>query len=351
MESGRAVLVTGSSGFIGSRLVSRMVDLGWRVVTIDLRPPSADFGSVLRGVTNFVGDYADPRVLSKALDAMDGAPDRVVCHFAAHYDFDLAWHAKYQSTNVDGLVVLRDTCVTRGIHHLIFASSMAVHLPPPPGSVITEDTVPDASIPYARSKIMGEAVLEAGAGRMPVTVLRIGGVFTEWCELPPLYGLMALWLGPWPLNRAVLGRGLTAMPYIHMDDLVDLVVTCVTNGALRKGRTTLLACGPRCVDHRSLFAAVRPGVKAWGLPIGFAGLGLRARMGLAYVGGTVPFERPWMLQYADLSLTADARRTCERTGWRCREDRDIIACVREMVHVACSNRSAWHARNRARCDR
>lgn len=351
MDSDRAVLVTGSSGFIGSRLVSRMAGLGWRVVAVDLRPPCADNSHVSGKVLNFIGDYADPNVLSKALAALDGARDRVVCHFAAHYDFDLAWHSKYQKTNVDGVATLRNACVAKSIDQLVFASSMAVHLPPPPGRVITEDTAPDAPIPYARSKIIGEAILANCAARMPVTVLRIGGVFTTWCELPPLYGLLSLWLGPWPMNRAVLGDGLTAMPYIHLDDLVDLVVVCITNQAVRKVDKPLLACDHKCVDHRSLFSAVSPGRKPFSLPVWLASPGLRVRNVLARCCAQEPFERPWMLKYADLALNTDNRLTCEATGWRCREDRDILTCMPDLVRTALSDPCTWHARNRARCSR
>lgn len=351
MGSDRAVLVTGSSGFIGSRLVSRMAGLGWRVVTVDLRSPSVGGAAVEGNVTHFTGDYADPHILSKALAALEGAPDRTVCHFAAHYDFDLAWHEKYQATNVDGVTALRDACVAAGVDHIVFASSMAVHLPPAPGNVITEDTVPDASIPYARSKIMGERILEMCAGQVAVTVLRIGGVFSPWCELPPLYGLLSLWLGPWPLSHAVLGHGKTAMNYIHLDDLADLVVACVSRRDPRKGRRTLLACDHVCVDHAALFAAARPGVKAWSLPVPLARMGLHARNALARLRSQMPFERPWMLKYADLSLSADNSRTCALTGWQCRKDRDILACMPELVRLAQGDPGTWHARNRARCQR
>ena len=49
-------------------------------------------------------------------------------------------------------------------------------------------------------------VRAAAKDRLPATVLRIGGAFSDWCELPPLYSLIKGWWGTSPLRRILVGR-------------------------------------------------------------------------------------------------------------------------------------------------
>lgn len=70
------ILVTGSSGFVGSRLSKRLIGKGHRVVGID-----RDEGSPPE-LSRFVhGDLAEEEALSRALDGVDA-----IFHLAAAKD-------------------------------------------------------------------------------------------------------------------------------------------------------------------------------------------------------------------------------------------------------------------------
>jgi hypothetical protein len=41
-------------------------------------------------------------------------------------------------------------------------------------------------IPYAKSQSIGERMIRSASYRVLAVVLKIGGAFSAWCELPPL---------------------------------------------------------------------------------------------------------------------------------------------------------------------
>jgi len=42
--------------------------------------------------------------------------------------------------------------------------------------------------------------------------MRIGGVFSDWCELPPLYSLIRMWSRRGPIGRCIPGVAKRASP-------------------------------------------------------------------------------------------------------------------------------------------
>ncbi len=345
----RGILITGARGLIGSALTHRLATAGEaRVVALDTLAPDEELRRDTPGAVWIERDLQAPDAIESALDALADCSPRVVCHLAAHWDFEDRWSDAYQRTNVDAVRALRDACIARDIDHLVFASSLTVHGPPAPGEVLTETSEPDSEVPYGLSKRRGEALLQATADQLRTTILRIGGVFTEHCELPPLYGLLSLWLGPWPLSRTVLGRGKTAMPYVHRADLVALLERCVLSDDGDRG-ATLLACAPEAVDHAALFARVHPGRRPIPVPRSLAALAMRSRELAARALGTgLPVERLWMLGYLDRPLRIDNTATTARTGWRCREERDIREVLPRLLEIARADPEAWQARNELR---
>ncbi len=97
----------------------------------------------------------------------------------------------------------------------------------PAEAVLTEKAPAAGHIPYAKSKSAGEAMVRDASARLPGLVLRIGGAFSEWCELPPLASLIGLWAGSSPFGRLLAGQGMTGIPYIHRDNVVRIVRACI----------------------------------------------------------------------------------------------------------------------------
>ena len=105
-------------------------------------------------------------------------------------------------------------------------------------------------IPYAKSNQIGEELVGEGADKLPAVLLRIGGAFSDWCELPPLYSLIRMWSGRGPLGQLVPGRGDSGIPYIHRADVVRIVRRCIERHGTLEPLEVFLASRQGAVSHR-----------------------------------------------------------------------------------------------------
>jgi len=163
----RAV-VTGASGFIGTRLVRRLADQGRSVVAVDIAPAREQ----VAGVEYITADVRRP------LDLQIGSGAHVLYNLAAVHRTPGHPAHEYYETNVLGagrVTALAEACQ---IPLIVFTSSISVY--GPTEEVRTEASPPAPTSDYGRSKLMAELIhqmwLKAEPGRRLVTV-RPGVVF------------------------------------------------------------------------------------------------------------------------------------------------------------------------------
>jgi nucleoside-diphosphate-sugar epimerase len=350
----RSIIVTGAAGFLGSALT---VDLSRdsRIAALDRRRPSDAF---LEAAPQVKWEQVD---IAKAEDASSvfrrvksefGGIDFVV-HFAAFYHAGSDWHPEYERTNVCGTSSLLQAAKDAGVRRIVFASSIVAMEPPSPGETLNERTPTFDLIPYAKSKSIGEAMIAESAGDVPGVALRIGGAFSDWCELPPLYSLIRLWTSRSPLSRLIPGRGESGFPYIHRDDVVRIVRSCLENHEDLAPFEVLLASQNGAVLHKDLFPPIRrAGERSSSKPIhispSFAKIGLYLKCALGFVSGKMPDERPWMLTYVDRPWVTDTTYTQKRLGWSCTPGKGILDRIPVILDCFRRDRRAWEERNRLR---
>ena len=301
-------------------------------------------------------DIADREALATVFQSTKRRLGRIdfVLHLAAFYHFGSDWLPEYQRSNLDGTTAVLHAAIENGAGRMIFASSLAAMLPPPAGEMLTEQSPTSAIIPYGESKSAGEQLTLDASRQLPAIVLRIGGVFTDWCELPPLDSLIRLWAGGFPLNRIIAGRGNTAIPYIHRDDLVGLVRACIDQSEKLGPFEVLLASQHGSVSHLELFDAIRRTFRQGGRvhPIFVspttAKIGLFLRHALGWVRRVPPYERMWMLQYLDRPWIANTTYTRNKLGWDCSQGKGILDRLPTMVDRYRQQRLPWNQRSRAR---
>jgi uncharacterized protein YbjT (DUF2867 family) len=137
----RAVLVTGATGYVGRRLVPRLVDGGQRVRALVRDPGSA---ALPAGVEAVPGDLADAASLERAVEGMD-----VVVHLAAVTADRKAPPGGYDAVNADGTAALARAAAAAGLRGFVHMGGI--------------DTAGDRAGPYLAGRRRGEAaVRESG---------------------------------------------------------------------------------------------------------------------------------------------------------------------------------------------
>jgi len=348
---GGIVLVTGSSGFIGAPLC---VDLArdHPVVGVDCRPPSPHQVRAAPGVRWVQADIAEGAPLRDLFlrEARRGGGLAAVIHLAAFYHFGRRWRPEYARVNLEGTRHVVRAAAAAGAERLVFAGSIAALAPDPYGRPLTEGAATMEDVAYARSKALGEALLAECAGDLPWVTIRMGGVFTDWCELPPLFSLIRTWRRPGPAGRLMPGRGGAGFPYIRRGDLLEMIGRVVEGRHRLAPRETLFAAPEGGTLQRELYPLIRGAggrrVKPW-IPVP-AGL-LRVMLQLTAIQGRlrrqVVYERPWMADYVDRPLLVDTAYTRRRLDWAPAPENHILARLPVIMERCRRQPEAWLARN------
>ena len=163
----------------------------------------------------------------------------------------------------------------------------------------------------------------------PSTIVRFAALFSDWCEYPPLFVFLETWLsGAW--NARVLGgRGQSAIPYLHVDDLTLFFLALLDRLDDVPPGQVLQASPDGAVSHQQLYdeaTLLHFGNRRASLhvPRPLCGPGMWSLDLLGRLIGKRPFERPWMARYVDKAMTIDASRTRSILGWEPRPRLQVL---------------------------
>ena len=218
------VLVTGASGFVGRALCAEALSRGMAV-----RGITRASGNLPTSVENITvgGIYGN----TDWQDALTGC--EVVVHLASrvHVMADTSANplAEFRKVNVQGTLNLAWQAAASGVRRFVFVSSVGVNGAETFHKPFTfEDSVAPHS-PYAVSKYEAELGLLALAAETGIEVVIIRPPLVYGPGAPGNFGSLMRWLKrgvPLPLGAIHNLRSL-----VSLDNLVDLIVTCLTHPA------------------------------------------------------------------------------------------------------------------------
>lgn len=238
---GTPVLVTGGTGFTGSRLIRRLIKEGASVRAIARRSSNiAPFDGL--PVRWFRGDVYDPGVIHDAMKDV-----HFIFHLAACYRDPKAATDEYLKVHVDSTKLLaREALESPGFERFVHTSTVGVHghIAAPPA---TEEAPYSPGDSYQDSKLEAELWLRefAPENGLPFTVVRPAAIFG-----PGDRRLLKLFKFAKRGWCPLLDHHNTLYHLIHVDDLVAFFLTVATRPA---ALNEVFICGNKTpTDVRSI---------------------------------------------------------------------------------------------------
>jgi dihydroflavonol-4-reductase len=246
------VLVTGATGFVGRKLVPRILEEGYDVVAL-VRSTSNTEG-LPKQVEIREADLLDIKSLEAVVHDI-----AIAIHLAAYFDFYPTDEELMFRINVDGTRNLMSACVGTNVERFIYCSSTeaigAARFPP-----ATEDTELRPDFSYGESKILAEKAIReiTSDTNLPHVILRPTGIIGEG-DLYVMYEVaQQLLMG----KVFALQRNLNShFMFTHIDDVVSGFIAALTSkSALNQ---TIILCPDDSMNWQEYLDVVIPqlGVK------------------------------------------------------------------------------------------
>jgi UDP-glucose 4-epimerase len=137
-----SILVTSGTGFIGSWVTRKLVDMGHNVVTYNRNPDPGILKDIMDKVTLVSGDVLD---LPSLMRTMQQYKIERVIHMASMLSRDLESAPLHYKVNTDGPINIFEACLLTGVKRVVCASTKGVYDAPkgeyaaPTYKPITED--------------------------------------------------------------------------------------------------------------------------------------------------------------------------------------------------------------------
>lgn len=227
---GKKVLVTGISGFIGSNLARRLVDLG-AIVSGIVVSSNLDNQDILSKCNIYIGDICDYNLVRQVISSNE---IEMVFHLAAYSIVRISALDPMSAydVNVKGTVTLLEACRSVGIcKKIIVASSDKAYGDHDELPYIETFPLQPKNI-YDVSKACMDMIAQSYAYNydMPITVVRCSNVFGPYdynrSRLIP-NNIVRLLNGEQPL---MYGSGNMQREFIYIDDVVDAYIAIVERG-------------------------------------------------------------------------------------------------------------------------
>ncbi len=349
-----SIVITGASGFIGSYLIDYIKE-DFKIFAIARRSRKEANIPYHQNLYWLQCDISNWVTLSEAADYINkqGGTDFVV-HLAAFYDFTYKDNTAYKNVNVDGTKNMLDFSALVNTKRFIFASSIAACEFPSYGNVITEKTSPDSIYHYAISKKLGETLVKNYSDRFPCTVIRFAAVYSDWCEFAPLYKFLTSWLSKKLESKIIGGKGESAIPYIHIRDLCQMLKTIIDRTSELLQFDVYNASPNGSISHKEIFEISTryffgEAIKPINLPklLTYPALILRKVLKIFHLTSEEPFERFWMIRYIDKKLEVDSSYTQAVLNWQPTARYHLTRRLLFLLEKLKSHPDEWRVKNEA----
>lgn len=241
------VLITGATGFIGSRLALHCLGAGHsvRVLGQNRNSDENENANLLRdkGAEVVIASITERGDLTRALDGIE-----VVFHLAAAQHEANVPDRHFWEVNVEGTKNMADASVEAGVRRFVHGSTIGVY-GWTPGSHVNENSPLKPGNIYGVTKLAGEEALRSFEGKLNFAILRISETYG-----PGDLRLLKLFKGVRTGKFPMIGPGHNLHHLIYIDDLIDALLLSAADENVT-GKTFVVA-GEKPVSTHEMVAVV-----------------------------------------------------------------------------------------------
>lgn len=342
----KVVVITGSSGRIGTRLIERLgaeyQSIGLDFVATTSPNPDMEFVYVdlstdesVAAAFNRIRQIYGPKISS-------------IVHLAAFYSFEGTNLELYEAITVNGTRRLLREAKKFEVEQFLFTSTMLVHDPSPRGVIQNEDSPIHGKWHYPASKVRTEKVIREEHGDIPYVIIRIAGCYDEECNCVPLSQHMSRIYEKQLASVVFPGDSTNGVPFTHFDDLSDLILLLINKRKEIPKDLVLICCEEDSISYRDLqteFGRLIHGVKKWPMiwiPKPIAKIGAWVQNHLPFF--PKPFIKPWMVDLADDNYEFTMERARKVLNWSPKFQ--LRQLLPKMVENLKKDPIAWYKRHK-----
>ena len=229
-------LITGTAGFIGFHLASRLLAEGHVVAGIDGMTPYYDVKlkearhAVLSRSNRFTAHIAMLEDKARVEEIVGAAKPDVIFHLAAQAGvrYSLENPRAYVDSNVTGTFNLLEIVRRNPVQHLIFSSTSSIYGANQKIPFVETDVADHPLSLYAATKKAGELMAHnyAHLWNIPVTAVRFFTVYGPWGRPDmALFKFVAAIVNGRPIE--LYGEGRMSRDFTYVDDLIEAMVRLV----------------------------------------------------------------------------------------------------------------------------
>lgn len=338
------VIITGSSGFIGSALINSFAGqfslVGFDRMASHAPPPAAECVCIdLTSEPGAKGAFERIRIAY-------GNRIASVIHLAAYYDLSGEPSPLYEQITVRGTERLLQHLQEFQVEQFIFTSTMLVHAPVEPGQRINEDSPIDPKWPYPLSKVETESLIRKQHGEIPIVLLRLAGVYDDRCRNAFLSQQIARIYERKILSHLYPGDIKRGQAFVHLDDVGEALFRIIEKRNELPPELSLLVGEPETLSYDEVQRT--SGRLLHGEEWETHEIPKAAAKTGAWIQGDLlqeePFIKPWMVDFADDHYELDLTRARTLVGW---EPKHLLrATLPVIIDALKSDPVAWYRDNK-----
>ena len=308
------IIVTGSSGLIGSALIHKLAEK-YHIVGFDQDgypfPPTeaecicADLTSEDRMAFAF-----------KRVRYAYGNKIASVVHLAAYYNFLGKPSDLYDNVNVKGTELMLKYLQDFEVEQFIFSSTMLVYKPSSLGVLITEKSPLQPRWDYPKSKAATEKIIREKRGKIPVVMMRLAAVYSEEGYSIPITNQLQRIYEKQISARLFPANTVHGSTHVHRDDVLDAIALIIAKRKDLQAEVVLNIGDDETLTYQELQDIMSTAIYGKRFPI------IRVPKWFAKAGSFIQnlfgkfFIKPWMVDLADDHFEIDSSEAKKLLGWK-----------------------------------